>query len=336
MTTTLKSRLDTFVRRGESFLYGGARRLIGAALLRILIGAAAVNFYVANMRVRGYWFGPRSYNEFVPFGASAWSRLQPSLYAISRSDVWFNAVFFCGFAVALLFMIYGGRGLAVAHAVFMLSLYWRNQMILDGGDNFASIAVLLLPFLITDAYFSPKAKLRRAALAMSDATNRLRRDVRSAVHNVVAALLVFQTAVVYMVAGYWKLGSANWRAGDALYFVTRVGEFHFSGAFSALLGNVFVAAAMAYFIVIAQITFAPLVFSRRWAFLGVAAVAAMHLGIIGGMGLVSFGLTMIGADMLCVGDAHYISVAERARSLWAVAAPRMRWFRPGLLVGDAT
>lgn len=45
------------------------------------------------------------------------------------------------------------------------------------------------------------------------------------------------------------------------------------------------------------------------------ALEGMHLGIIACMGLVCFGLLMIGADCTCLRDEDYRSLARRFRSV---------------------
>lgn len=312
--TTMTKLLDA--------LHAAPHRLIGAALLRILVGVAAIDFYVANVHVREFLWGPGSYSSYDRFRAlnSGWR----SVYAWSPSHGWFTFCFAAGFVIAVLFTIFGGRTLAVLHAVFMLSLYARNDQILDGGDNFVSIAVLFLPLMITNAYLTPTARWRRARVAAP-------RPVRNVLHNAAAAAVVVEACAVYAIAGLWKVASPNWRNGDALYFISRVGEFHFAGWFAALMGNPWFVALATYSVVLVQLAFAPLVLGRRHAHLAIIGVAAMHIGIITTMGLVSFGIAMIGADSICMGDDQYRHALARVTS---VVRRRLPWAMPAVVMDE--
>jgi hypothetical protein len=312
---TVLSRLTVLL---DAF-HSTPRRLIGAALLRVFVGVACVDFYIANIHLRDYLWGPNSYASFDDFRKFIHPS-RPSLYALNASHGWFTFCFLAGLVVAVLFTVLGGRTLAVLHAVFMLSLYARNDHILDGGDNFISIAVLFLPLMVTNAYFTPTARWRRARLESSAASSWS--PLRNVVHNGAVAAVVVEACAVYAVAGLWKVGSVNWRNGDALYFISRVGEFHFAGWFAALMGNPFLVAMATYGVVGVQLAFAPLVLGRRRAHLAILGVAAMHIGIITTMGLVSFGIAMLGADSVCMGDKQYArAFARLARLIRRPAVP---------------
>ncbi|MFD8718722.1 hypothetical protein ACFV2H_12055 [Streptomyces sp. NPDC059629] len=40
-------------------------------------------------------------------------------------------------------------------------------------------------------------------------------------HNLAAFLVVFQTAVLYFAAGYWKITGKMWQDGVAMYYISR-------------------------------------------------------------------------------------------------------------------
>lgn len=288
----------------------GYDRLMGLSILRIILGLAAIEFYVSDYSDRRYLWGPNSYDSLsdasqqLPTGTF-------SLYFFGRSTLWFELVFHAGLVIAILFTVFGGRMLTVLHAVFLWSIYLRNQDILEGGDNLARIVLLLMVFTVSDAYFAPGAKRRRARL--SHTVSEQRGTVL--LHNFFVTAILFQIAVLYFIAGYLKSTADIWTNGTAMYYVSHIHEFSLTPVFPDIMGNVYISWSVCYFTIIAEIAVPFLIWSRR-AMLRKAvtlSLEGMHLGIIVFMGLVPFGFIMIGADSLILSDADYRWASERVR-----------------------
>ncbi|WP_424875762.1 hypothetical protein [Streptomyces sp. SLBN-8D4] len=159
------ARLDGFALR----LAGRERRLIGLALMRLVIGFATIPYCLADYSNRQFLWGPHAYNSpstasgQIPGGGF-------SLYLLSDSQAWFELLFHATILVSAAFMVFGGRMLTVVQAVLMWSLHYRNQDLLEGGDNLAQILVIFLTFTVSNAYFAPGAKKRREKLLAPDRT----------------------------------------------------------------------------------------------------------------------------------------------------------------------
>ncbi|MFD1272440.1 hypothetical protein ACFQ51_12955 [Streptomyces kaempferi] len=183
-------RLDAMVLRFATRKH----RLIGTSLLRVVIGFATILYCLSDYSKRRFLWGPESYNS-ISTAKSALPRWGFSLFLWGHSTVWFEIVFHAVILVSAAFMIFGGRVLALAQAVLMWSLHNRNQDVLEGGDNLAQILILFMVFTVSNAYFAPGAKRRRAEM------RELERPTTSTVlHNLAAFLIVFQTAVLYFAA----------------------------------------------------------------------------------------------------------------------------------------
>jgi hypothetical protein len=101
------------------------------------------------------------------------------------------------------------------------------------------------------------------------------------------------------------------------------------------MSSAFVGTAICYFTVATELAFPFAVLSARpWIRKGnTLAIEAMHLGIMAFMGLVCFGLLMIGADCACLRDEDYramyrkvLDLRERLTGWWwsrAVTAARL-------------
>ncbi|MFD9126626.1 hypothetical protein [Kitasatospora sp. NPDC059571] len=312
----LTARLDALVL----WLARAERRLIGLALLRIVIGSATVLYCLADYDRRRFLWGPDSFysptvasNELPHWGFS--------LFLVSDSPVWFEILFHLVILVSVAFTVFGGRLLTAAQAVLMWSLHFRNQDVLEGGDNLAQILVIFLVFAVSDAYFAPGAKQRRA---------RLRADTRptvgTAVHNLAAYLIVFQTSVLYLAAGYWKITGKLWQDGAAMYYISRLTAFQMFPTYAQVMSSAFLGTAICYFTIFTELAFPFAVLSSR-AWIRKAntlAIEAMHLGIMACMGLVCFGMLMIGADCTCLRDEDYRAMYRKFQDLRERITVRLR------------
>ncbi|WP_406124741.1 hypothetical protein [Streptomyces sp. NBC_00989] len=311
----LLARLDSFALR----LACHERRLIGLSLMRLVIGFATVLYCLADYSNRQFLWGPHAYDS--PSTASAQiPHAGFSLYLLSDSPAWFEFLFHTTILTSAAFMIFGGRVLTLVQAVMMWSLHYRNQDLLEGGDNLAQILVIFLIFTVSDAYFAPGAKKRRERLLAADRPP----TVSTVLHNLAAFLIVFQTAVLYFAAGYWKIFGKVWQDGVAMYYISRETEFHMSATFAHLMGNAYLGTAVSYATVLMELAFPiALLSSRAWLRkTNTLALEGMHLGIAAFMGLVCFGLLMIGADCVCLRDDDYRSMWRRARAGHARLATR--------------
>ncbi|MDH6136253.1 hypothetical protein P3T37_005673 [Kitasatospora sp. MAA4] len=297
-------------------------RLIGLALLRVVLGGSALVMYMSDYGNRELLWGPDAVTSFTEFRHTIPGG-QFSLYQFSTSQLWFEVVFHLGIVVALAFAVLGGRILTVIHAVFLLSLFIRDPQLLEGGDNLARIVILFLPFATTDAYFSPFAERRRRKLAAQSGPSAV-----TLLHNFMALFVVFQVTVLYFVSGVWKVIGQTWYQGTSMYFISRLDQFAFSGPLTWLMNNAFAGTALSYFTIVIEVAFPLFVVTRRrWLReLGVASIEALHIGIAFGMGLVVFAGIMIGGDLACLRDDDYRALATRARTLLS----RVRAARPTL------
>ncbi|MGW2816718.1 hypothetical protein [Streptomyces sp. NPDC001415] len=295
-------------------------RLIGIALLRIVIGAATIMYCLADYGDRRFLWGPDSYNS-IQTAKSALSEGSFSLYLFSHSTVWFEVVFHATILVSAVFMVYGGRALTLVQAVLMWSLHNRNQDVLEGGDNLAQILIIFMIFTVSNAYFAPGAKQRRARFREQSGPS-----VPTVLHNLAAYLIVFQTAVLYFAAGYWKITGKMWQDGVAMYYISRLTGFQMWPAYAHLMSNAYVTTAVSYFTFFIELTLPFAILSARgWVRkANTLALEGMHLGIMAFMGLVCFGLLMIGADCTCLRDEDYRSLKTRAMAIGSRFARRVK------------
>lgn len=307
MLTAIWSRTDPWIQR----LSMRPGRLIGLALLRIFLGIAGCIFYLSDYETRRYLWGPDAYMT-VETSREAAHPAAYSLYFWSESPAWFEFIFHAGILTAVLFTVFGGRWLTGIHAVFLWSIYVRNEEVLEGGDNLARILLPLMVLTVTDAYLAPGADRRRTKIMAK--IGRARPSVL--VHNFVVTALLVQIAVLYLVAGYWKATAEIWTNGTAIYYISSLHQFSATSVFGEMMQNAYLSWAVGYATIIIEVAVPFAIWTKR-ALLRkgtVALLEGMHAGIIVFMGLVPFGLIMIGADSLVLNDHDYQRMWRRLRS----------------------
>src|SRR5581483_8951215 len=92
----------------------------------------------------------------------------------------------------------------------------------------------------------------------------------------------------------------------------RINEFHFSEPLAWLMRNAYATTTVSYVTIVIEIAFPFMIVAGRPVLrrLEVFLIEGMHVGIIVGMGLVPFGLIMIGADFACLRDDDYAALSR--------------------------
>jgi hypothetical protein len=292
-------------------------RLIGMALFRLIIGACGVESYVSDLSHRNILWGPAGY--ISPHDAQA-QLASPlfSIYLFSNAQTWFDLCFFTGLVVAIAFTVCGGRALTLVHAVFLWSIYNRNQDVLEGGDNLVRIALIFMVLVASNHYLAPGARRRRAKSPQKQALVDCRRpSISIFAHNVGVTLVVFQIVVVYTMAGYYKLTGSIWNSGVAMYYISHINQFRMFSFYPRLMDNLWIGWLVSTLTIVFECAVPFVVFTqRRWLReIVIAGLESMHVGIIVFMGLVPFGAIMVGADFALLKDQDYRSLRAAALGL---------------------
>ncbi|MFH8753570.1 HTTM domain-containing protein [Streptomyces rimosus] len=277
-------------------------RLTGLALLRLLLGAAAVESYLAAYSRHAELWGPDGYIPLHRFRETVHLSFT-SAYAWSPHPAYFEAVYHLGLVVALAFCVCGGRVLTVVHLLLYWSFEVRNGQALDHGHLLARFLLTFMIFTVCDARLSPFAARTRKRLAA-------REDRPSAphiLHNCAVFLMVFQICVLYLMAGLWKLLGPRWQEGTAFYYIVRSLRPPPTELLTALTSIPAITVGISYASVLLEVGFPLCAASRhrRIRELAAGAAALMHLGIIPLVGLFNFSLVMIAADALVLRDSDY-------------------------------
>ncbi|WP_050487110.1 HTTM domain-containing protein [Streptomyces sp. CNS654] len=270
--------------------------VVGVSGARVLLGFVGLMYYISQYGDRAFLFGPDSVLPWQEFADRVAENDSFSLYAISSSSAWFEIVFHLGIIIALLVMLgVGGRvGLAV-HWIFLWSIYERQTVLLDGGDN---LAYLVIPMLLLtrcyDRFSFPSGIGTKLASRLPGRV----RVTATPLHNLGVIAIALQMCLVYVVSGLYKVQGQMWQDGTALFYVLRVPEFSFPALSHLVYENDFLVFSGTYVTVLFLVYFPLGVLVpalRPWA--AVMSIA-FHLGIGLLMGLTGFALTMVACDLV--------------------------------------
>jgi Vitamin K-dependent gamma-carboxylase len=299
--------------------------VVAAGLMRISLGLVCLSFYVLHYVDRWYLFGPDAVWSWDNFTGALDDGGGLSLYEVSRSDVWFTVLFHVGILVTVLFIVgWRTRAIVPLHWALTWSLFQRNPVLLDGGDNVMIIALAYLIAVDCGARLSVDAARRRAAPPGEGARSR----VVTLLHNAGMAAIVAQVCVLYMASALYKAQGELWQNGTALYYVLRVQDFTLPGVSELFYRNAFFVTAATYGTVLFQLAFPFLLFNRWTRACAFVGAVLMHGGIAFLMGLLTFSWVMITLELPLLGDRRLVSVGawlrRRAAPLGQRLMPRAR------------
>ncbi|MEU6058745.1 HTTM domain-containing protein [Streptomyces sp. NPDC047097] len=119
------------------------------------------------------------------------------------------------------------------------------------------------------------------------------------VHNAAVVMLMVQVCVVYATAGWYKIQGRQWQDGSGVYWGLGLDWLTPFPALTQLItAHALLVLALSYGTVILQVAFPFAVFNRRLKNIMLALMIAEHIGIGVLMGLFSFSLSMIVADLV--------------------------------------
>lgn len=293
-------------------------------------------FYVSQYADRNYLFGPKGALPWREFSDNIAKNESFSLYALSSSETWFQIMFHLGLVVALLVTLgVGGRASLAVHYVFLWSIYERQPVVLDGGDN---LAYLVIPMLLLSRCYDRFSLPASLGAKLARRTPDQLRAIATPLHNIGSLAIILQICLVYIVSGLYKIQGKMWQDGTALFYVLRVPEFTFPSLSHLIYENDFFVVAGIFTTVIFLVYF-PLGILvpalRPWA--AVMSIG-FHLGIALLMDLTGFALTMVACDLVFLSrglDEAVIMGRQlidrlRSRSSSRPAVESERFLAPGL------
>lgn len=300
--------------------------LTGVSLARIAYGLFLLFYFISHYAERHLLWGPGGLLPHDAFLEMAEARGILTLFHLSGEPWFFELVYHAGIVVAFLYLIgYRTRLIGVLTFILFWSFYFRNPHLTNGGDNILRIQLFYLLFAQTGARFSLDALRRRKT--SSPGKKSVAREMSAVLHNAAVLAAVLQLALLYFTAGMYKVMGAYWQEGTALYYATRVQEFHWPGISEWLWESEFLLVLLSYATVIFQVSFPFLLLNRITKLIAVGCAVLFHGGIALFMGLIGFSWIMIGSELILLTDKDYRLIGAAARRAGAKAAGPLRLLR---------
>lgn len=266
-------------------------------LVRILAGAMLLYTHLVWTLDLQEFFGDKAWISpsalaVLPQGAGGWS-----LFNISTAPAWLWTVHLAGLAVfALLTVGYRSRVTAAAAWIVTLSYAHRAPLALFGLDQInALLAMYLMVGDCGGAYSVDRWLVTRRAGALVPV-------VPNVSTSVAIRLIQVHMCVIYFFAGTAKLAGVTWWNGQALWGALANLEYQ-TLDLTWLANHERWVNLMTHVTVYWEIGYAALVWPRLTRPIVLAIAVPLHLGIGLAMGMMTFGLVMLIANVAFVSPA---------------------------------
>jgi hypothetical protein len=284
--------------------------LRGAVAFRVVVGLALLFQLTTLVGHFDLMFGDRSIYGFDQFAAE-FGRSHYSYFAALSSRAWQWTAF--GIAILIVGLWVTGLGARVGKLGQVLTLltWWsihsvhaRCPTLWDGGDNL--LEILLLYAVPLDLWNSA-------------ARGKQLGRVHVTLHNLGLLACMLQISVMYFTAGLAKVPGNYWQNGTAFYYVLASEEFGVTKVGRWIWDHRVLLALSTWGPLVLQLAFPWIYFfGRPWPRRIVLLLAmSFHVGILVLMGLNTFALIMIGAELLLLSDGD----VEALVGIWKRVRP---------------
>jgi antimicrobial peptide system SdpB family protein len=230
-----------------------------------------------------------------------------TIYTLIPNNIYyFEIIYHLGILFSILFIIgYKGKIVSIFNCILTISFINRNYLLSDGGDNLMILLLFYLLFADVTRYFSIDSYNK----------NKVDNDFSVMLHNFAIYACIIQICIVYISSALYQLQGTKWSNGTALYYITQVDLFsnpHLAGVFHS---SILIGTFLTYFSILIKIAFPFLINNSKTKILIVTLIVSFHIGIAVFMGLLTFALTMIAAELLIFKDTEYFRLAKKLEGL---------------------
>ncbi len=279
----------------------------GLSVTRMILGFIVASQLVVNWSDRHYtWGDGAQWTELVRDG-----RGWPSFLGVfaQSGGTGFDVLYLATVAFGTSMML----GLYTRAATFMtlflwVSLYVSNPFVGSGGDAILRMVLLYLCFTDSGRHWSLDARIRRQR---GEIRGIVPSWMSNTLHNLAMILIIHQVVMVYLGSSFWKVQSAVWKDGTAVYYPLQTDAYSpWSDVLQPLYAQSAFIAGATYTAIFVQMFFPVFLLYRPTRFLALIMITGMHLGIGLLMGIMYFSLVMIAVDMILVSDRSWTSALD--------------------------
>lgn len=269
------------------------RFLKGASLVRIGLGLLILYNYIIVYFQRGALYGPN--------GILGPEHKGFTLYNLNSSLWYFEFLYHAGIIFAILFIVgYKGRVISIINYILTMSFIQQGFLLTDGGDNLMYLLLFYLLFANTTAYYSLDAVNNKKRKGINRKC-----ELQNIFTNFAIYACIVQICILYFISGLYQVSGNMWSNGTALYYIAQVDSFSNPYLTKLFLNNEYLMVFITYSSILVKLAFPFLIINKKTKYFAVISIIIFHLGIGIFMGLVTFSLTMIIAELLIFTDKEY-------------------------------
>lgn len=306
------------IDRAWGWLTGSKHSLYGLAVTRMILGFIIATELMVNFTDRHYtWGDGAAWTSGIRAGRG-WPSILQVMFGDSGGAV-FTAVYLATIVVGLLMMVGFYSRASTLLALFMfMSLSVVNPFVGSGGDSVLRITLFYLLFLDSGRHWSVDSWLRNRRGNLADLFPAW---LTATLHNLGLILIIHQVVMIYVTSALWKVQSAKWLDGSAVYYSLQVKAYSpWLDHIHLLTDHSWIVAMASYTAIGVQLFVPVLLMYRPTRFLSLIALTGIHLGIGLLMGLLYFSLVMIAVDILLISDRSWFRLETQIRKIW------IRWW----------
>lgn len=300
------------IGRAVAWLTDTKHSTYGLSVTRIILGFIVASQLIVNWPDRHYTWGDGSRWTDQVLAGRGW----PSFLGLfsQAGGIGFDLAYLVTIVFGLLMMV----GLYTRASSFMtlflwVSLYVSNPFVGSGGDAILRMVLLYMCFTDAGRHWSLDARIRTRR---GEVRGIVPAWMSNTLHNLGMVLIVHQVVMVYLGSSFWKVQSAVWKDGTAVYYPLQTDAYSpWNDLLHPVYANSTFIAGATYTAIVVQMFFPVFLLYRPSRFVALIAITGMHLGIGLLMGIMYFSLVMIAVDMILVSDGSWIGAGRKVLAL---------------------
>ncbi len=241
---------------------------------------------------RKHFFGENTFNYPYEFGYNMIDWLyyilwHPSVHTYSEIAIYVQVIFLL---TGIIFNISNKwHGLLS----FLLTMNVMHLFLsqLDGGHNITLLLFTFIPFINTSG-------------EKSNIKNEFINKFSIILSKTFFSLSKFQVLVLYFSCVMYKLQGSMWTNGVAMYYIPQADEFFHPFWTALIINSDLLITALTYTTLLWEIAHPFLLLSKKYKSPMIVTAIFFHLGTVFMMGLTTFGVAMIIANLIFLEDSH--------------------------------
>jgi hypothetical protein len=219
-------------------------------------------------------------------------------------------VFFILYAIVIILYFFGVGKYVVAFIAFLFTAVFQqlNGILLNGGDNLLTFAMLYLCFTDSYQYFS----IKKLAFKSKEII-----EISNFISNLAVLSIQIHLCLAYIVSGIFKVHADVWFNGVATYYILNMERFTGTSINSWLTKSSFFVVFTTYFTLFLEVYFPLMVWWKKTRIYFLIGGVLLHLGIAVFMILYDFQLLFIATYGFFISNETWLKVHQKLHLIFS-------------------